>query len=257
MTADYQAKKQFLASMISVYGRKPALEMLEDKSLSIHRLHLADSNKPQGIIKDIIRAAESRNVEILYHDRKALSRISRNMKQDQGVVVDVHNAKMNLLSAETLTSESGVGHWLLLDNVTNPQNVGMIIRSAAAAGVNGLIIPRQANASLNALVVKSSAGTLFKAPILLCDTVAEALEVIQTQGLNIAVLAGEADDSLFNYAANDKVGTVYVMGNESDGVSKETRRAATHALSIPMHNEVESLNVAVAASLVAYATQIR
>lgn len=256
MTSDYQAKKQFLASMISVYGRKPVLEMLEDRSLLIHKLHLADSNKPQGIIKDIIRAAESRDVEILYHDRKSLSRISRNMKQDQGVVVDVHNPKMNLLSKASLKSTEKTGQWLLLDNVTNPQNVGMIIRSAAAAGINGLIIPRQANASLNALVVKSSAGTLFKAPILLCDTVSEAIEIIQTQGLNIAVLAGEAKEDVFSFAATDGVGTVYVMGNESEGVSKETRKAATHALSIPMHNEVESLNVAVAASIVAYATQI-
>ena len=74
---------------LTLYGRKPALEALEDTSLTIHCLHLADSNRPNGIIAQIIKEAEQRGIAIRYHDRQALSRISKNGKQDQGVALDV------------------------------------------------------------------------------------------------------------------------------------------------------------------------
>ena len=74
---------------LTLFGRKPALEALLDASLKIHCLHLADSNKPSGIITQIISEAERRGAEIRHHDRLALSRISKNGRQDQGVALDV------------------------------------------------------------------------------------------------------------------------------------------------------------------------
>ena len=74
---------------LTLFGRKPALEALQDTSLTIHCLHLADSNRPNGIIAQIISEAERRGITIRYHDRQALSRVSKNGRQDQGVAVDV------------------------------------------------------------------------------------------------------------------------------------------------------------------------
>ncbi len=251
MTASYKEKKRFLSSIVSVYGRKPVLEVLQDRSINCQKLHLADSNKPAEIVKDILNLAQKRHIDVVYHDRKALSRISKNSKQDQGVVIDIYNPKMKAIEALGSASDPQM-RFMLLDNITNPQNVGMIIRSVAASGVEGIIIPSQGTASLNALVVKSSAGTLFKAPIYRCDTTDQALSVFKERGADIAILAGEATESIFEYAHHRANEVLYVMGNESDGVSKVSREAATHRLMIPMENGVESLNVAVAAALVSF-----
>jgi 23S rRNA (guanosine2251-2'-O)-methyltransferase len=73
---------------LTLYGRKPALEALANRALEIAQLHLADSNRPGGIIAQIIAQAESRNIPIQYHEKQALSRISKNGRQDQGVALD-------------------------------------------------------------------------------------------------------------------------------------------------------------------------
>ena len=85
----YLARKQFFEQMLTIYGRKPVLEALQDKTLPAYRLHLADSNRKDGIIRDIQALAEQRDIETLFHSRDALARISRNGRQDQGVALDI------------------------------------------------------------------------------------------------------------------------------------------------------------------------
>ena len=75
--------------MITIYGRNPVLEALLDPSLSFFRLHLADSNKPADIIQQITHLAKERQVDIARHSKQALSRISKNGRQDQGVALDI------------------------------------------------------------------------------------------------------------------------------------------------------------------------
>lgn len=247
MTSEYQKKQAFLKQVISVYGRKPVLEVLEDFSLDVHKLHLAESNKPSKAIDELVKLAEARKVEVAYHSKQALSRISKNGKQDQGVVVDVLNQKQLDLSQCELAGKVYIG----LDNVTNPQNVGMIIRSAAAAGVDGIIIPVNGNAALGPLVIKSSAGTLFKAPILRCDTSDEMIQQCQQHNIRCVGLAGEGQSDVFQTFDSARP-TLYIVGNETDGIDKSIKSRCDVLAKIDMHNGVESLNVAVAASVVAF-----
>lgn len=250
MTNNYSEKRAFYDRVLSVYGRKPVLEILQDQSLDIHRLHLADTNKPTGIVKDILQAAEKRNIEVLYHDRRSLSHISKNQKQDQGAVIDVLCPQFGQFNSSTELKNNA--NYIAVDRVTNPANLGMIIRAAAAAGVDGIIVPGNGSASLGPLVIKASAGTVFKAPILFCENNSALIDTCTTHNIDIAILAGEATQSLFEYQKAKSNSTVYVMGNETDGVSKDIRTAARHKLSIPMANNVESLNVATAATLVVF-----
>jgi 23S rRNA (guanosine2251-2'-O)-methyltransferase len=247
MTSEYQKKQAFLKQVISVYGRKPVLEVLEDFSLDVHKLHLADSNKPSRAIDDLIKLANARNVEIAYHSKQALSRISKNGKQDQGVVVDVLNQKQRDLSQSELAGKVYIG----LDNVTNPQNVGMIIRSATAAGVDGIIIPVNGNAALGPLVIKSSAGTLFKAPILRCDSSEDMIEHSLQHNIRCVGLAGEGTTDVFQLFSSAQP-TLYIVGNETDGIDTHIKSRCDLLAKINMNNGVESLNVAVAASVVAF-----
>ena len=168
---EYQKKKQFFRDLLTIYGRKPVLEALEDPKVNVFRLHLAESNKRDGIIRQISELAEQRGVEIAWHERKALSRISRNGKQDQGVAADLqlpgYRASSEISDA---TLQESMKCYIALDGVNNPQNLGMIIRSVAASGIDGLILPRKGTASLSPLVIKASAGTAFQCPLFHCET---------------------------------------------------------------------------------------
>lgn len=244
--------------MLTVYGRNAVLEVLRDASLHCHALHLASSNRPTGVIAEIIAAADARDIEVKRHSREALARISKNGKQDQGVALDVICPAFATVEAFIADHANNPGRkrLLALDGISNPQNLGMIIRSAAAGAIDGIILARKGNAALGPLVIKASAGTVYKAPLLQCDDLAAALQQFRTHGARIYSLAAGARRSLFSLRESADAGatlSIFVLGNETGGVSASVRALADEELHIPMRNDVESLNVAVSASLIAYA----
>lgn len=248
-SSDYLQKKAFFDNLLTVYGRKPVLEALQNNDVEVYKLHLAESNKPDGIIRDILDVAEQRGIAIQWHDRKALSRISKNSKQDQGVCADLQLRGHR--SLEDFITDCGDRRFRLvaLDGITNPQNLGMIIRSVCAGQVDGLILPRKGCAPLSPLVIKASAGTLFRATILRCESLAKGLQALRGKAA-ICTLSADAKQSLFDFETEDS--TVFVLGNETDGVSEAVSQLADTSLFIPMNNGVESLNVAITAALVAF-----
>jgi 23S rRNA (guanosine2251-2'-O)-methyltransferase len=250
----YLKKKQFFNQLLTVYGRKPVLEALEEPSTQVFRLHLAESNRPGGIIDDIIRLAESKGAEVLYHDRQALSRISRNSKQDQGVAVDLVCSGYQDYRDFLNSPAAADAEVIALDRITNPQNLGMIIRSVCAGNAAALLLPEKGCAKLDALVIKASAGTLFRAPILRCQNLAQTLAEFRKHGSAIYGLSSHAPHTLGEVPRRGA--KVFVLGNETDGVSKEVAGQCNQLISIPMNNGVESLNVAVTASLLAFRGQL-
>lgn len=250
----YLKKKQFFNQLLTVYGRKPVLEALEDPGTQVFRLHLAESNRPGGIIADIITLAEGKNAEILYHDRQALSRISRNSKQDQGVAVDLVCSGYQDYRDFLNSPESQQAEIIALDRITNPQNLGMIIRSVCAGGAKALLLPEKGCAKLDALVIKASAGTLFRAPILRCKDLAQTLAEFRENGSTIYGLSSHAPHTLGDIPLQGS--KIFVLGNETDGVSDAVKKQCNQLVSIPMNNGVESLNVAVTASLLAFRGQL-
>jgi len=242
---EYKEKKAFFEKTITLYGRNVVVEILQDHSIEIHKLHLADSNKPDGAIKKILLLAKERGIETVKHNKAALSRISKNAKQDQGVAIDIisktylHVNKIKELQQYRL---------IALDGIQNPQNLGMIIRSCAAGNIDGIILPKKNSAKISPLVVKASAGTLFKLPIYFCDTLQEALT--QYQDAKIYTLSSHADTTIYDIQEGQK--TIFVLGNESEGVSPEVEKLCNDSVSIPMNRGVESLNVAVTAALISF-----
>jgi 23S rRNA (guanosine2251-2'-O)-methyltransferase len=253
---DYQQKKAFYDRVLTVYGRKPALEALRDQSLDCHALHLASSNREGGIVAELLSVAAQRGVPVQRHSREQLSRISKNGKQDQGVALDIVCPAFQSLQQylETVT-EQPAQRLLALDGITNPQNLGMIVRSAAAGAIDGLIWPIKGNAAPGPLVIKASAGTLYRAPVLSCSELPTALLACRDRGMEVCTLEAGAEMTLFEHRPGRHC--VYVLGNETQGVSAAVSAIANRALSIPMNNGVESLNVAVTASLIAYASAMQ
>ena len=228
------------------------MEALQDIRLSPSRLHLADSNRPGGIVDQIKELAKTREVDVQVHARQALSRISKNGKQDQGVALDLFCPEFdsldNFFDAEVHSSNEFKA--VLLDGITNPQNVGMIIRSCCAAGINAIFYPKRSVSALGPLVIKGSAGTLFNAPIIQCEDARLTAQSLQARGFDIAVLDSHAETSLFDFKPAKP--TVYVLGGETAGVDNAIKNAASISLRIPMTNNVESLNVAITAALVVF-----
>jgi len=118
-------KKPDLGRLLTLYGRKPVLEALQDKNLQLFRLHLADSNRQEGILLEIQKAAKQRGVEIQTHGKRELSRISKNSQQDQGVALDI--LMPGFIQADAFLMNLPTRFQIIaVDGITNPQNLGMI-----------------------------------------------------------------------------------------------------------------------------------
>ncbi|MEP1594658.1 MAG: RNA methyltransferase, partial [Halieaceae bacterium] len=229
----YEEKKAFFNKVLTIYGRKAVLEALQDATLPCHAIHLASSNRRDRIIDEIEASARKRDIAVKHHSRTELARISRNGRQDQGVAADILCPSFNSVDEFLASRLNGPKLRLLaLDGITNPQNLGMIIRSAAAGAIDGIIHPGRGNASLGPLVIKASAGTIYRAPMLQCQSLLASLQHCQEKGITVCTLEGGATTSLFDFEPPEHC--VFVLGNESEGVSPEISALADKGLSIPM-----------------------
>jgi 23S rRNA (guanosine2251-2'-O)-methyltransferase len=252
MSQNHKPGKNF--GNLTIYGRNPVLEALQDKQIEVLRLHLARSNKDSSIIRQLKTLAEQRDIPISLHGKLELSRISRNSRQDQGVAADL--LCPSLQDASCLSQRTAAGRFIALDGINNPQNLGMAIRSVGASACDGLLISRQAgNTRLSPLVVKASAGAFFKTPIYTCDELETCLRDIQDAGFTIVTLNADATTSLLEMQLPERC--VFVLGNETEGISPEVARLADVNVAIPLQRGIESLNVAVTAALVAFITGSR
>ncbi|MCK9492491.1 MAG: RNA methyltransferase [Sulfurimonas sp.] len=242
---EYKDKKAYFEKIITLYGRNVVVEILQDPDIEIHKLHLSTSNKTDGAIKTILSLAQKRDIEINYHEKNALSRISKNAKQDQGVCIDIISKSYKSASE---IKEMQSFRLIALDGIHNPQNLGMIIRSCAASTLDGIILPKKNSAKISPLVIKASAGTLFKLPIYYCETLEDILKDLSDT--EIYALSSHAKKSIYDIAPSEK--SIFVLGNESEGVSPEVIKLCNKAIKIPMQRGVESLNVAITASLIAF-----
>jgi len=247
-TPEYLAKKAFFDKVLTIYGRNAVMEALEDEAVTIHKLHLSKSNKDATVLEQMKDIAKRRDIEVAYHDKQSLSRISKNAKQDQGVALDI--VLEHFGDEESFMDAHKAYRIIALDGVTNPQNLGMIIRSCAAGNVDAILLPTKGAAQISPLVIKASAGTLFKMPIIKTTNLAKTLKSFQNEGASLYTLSSHASNSYKEQNYSNK--TIFVLGNESEGVSKSVEALCDRSIAIPMQRGVESLNVAVTASLLAF-----
>jgi 23S rRNA (guanosine2251-2'-O)-methyltransferase len=224
------------------------LEALGNESLQVDKVILADTARGPAA-REILTAAADRGVAVQRATAQRVKVLAGNGKQDQGVLADVVAPRMRLL-AEALSGPRPPRGVLLLDGITTPANVGMILRTATAAGMSGIVVPRRGVASIDPLVVKASAGVAFHAPVLRCATAGEAASALREAGYPLFALDAGARQSLFEAALPAKA--AFVLGSETAGVSDEVRDLVDQWLSIPMCGGVESLNVASAAAVLCF-----
>lgn len=230
--------------VITIYGRMPVLEALQSAAVEVDVVFVARNARGDSV-EEIVRAASARGVKVQRVAPERVTRISGNGRHDQGVVAEVLAPGLAELD-DWLVSAPARFVLFILDGVTNPSNVGMVVRASVAAGVDGVVVPRAGVADIGPLVIKASAGVAFTATLLRCDTASDAVAQLRACGATVVALDGDAQETIYDLALADRM--AFVLGGETAGVTVEVDQSA----SIPLHNGVESLNVATAAAVTAF-----
>jgi 23S rRNA (guanosine2251-2'-O)-methyltransferase len=236
-------------TFITIYGRKPVLEALGDSGLRVDKVVLAEGVRGEPV-RAILDAARGRGVPVQRASAHRVKVLAGNGRHDQGVLADVVAPRMAPVAEFTAALDPGApAAVLVLDRLTNPANVGMILRSATAAGLDGVLLPRRGLPAIDPLVVKASAGVAFRAPVLRSGTVEEGCAALAEAGFGLYGLDARGD-SLLDAALPGRV--ALVLGNETDGLSASVRPLLDGLLAIPMHGGVESLGVASAGAVAVF-----
>src|SRR3954470_17479207 len=234
-------------TFITVYGRKPVLEALGDHALRVDKVVLAEGSRGEPV-RAVLAAARDRGVPVQRASAHRVKVLAGNGRHDQGVLADVVAPRMAPVD-DFLDELIGPAAVLVLDRVTNPANVGMILRSATAAGLDGVLLPRRGVPAIDPLVVKASAGVAFRAPVLRAATAEEGCAAPRDAGFGVYGLAAGGSSLL---TAELPARVALVLGNETNGLSESVRPLLAGLLAIPMHAGVESLGVASAAAVAAF-----
>ncbi|WP_224483792.1 23S rRNA (guanosine(2251)-2'-O)-methyltransferase RlmB [Robertkochia aurantiaca] len=173
-------------------------------------------------------------------------------KNHQGVIaslspVDFHSLEDLVLS---VTESGETPLFLLLDQLSDVRNLGAIIRTAACTGVHGIIIPKKGSAPITADTVKTSAGAIFKVPIVKVDHIKDAMFYLQGSGIQVVAATEKTEKTL--YECDLSIPTAIIMGSEEKGVSASVLKLVDQKLQLPMSGSIGSLNVSVACGAFLY-----
>lgn len=200
-----------------------------------------------GRIDTLIQQAEEVGIPIRFVDRERLERKADG--NHQGVVAMVREARVYRENDlyELLDNLNEPPFLLILDSITDPHNLGACLRSADAAGVHAVIVPKDNSAPLNATVRKIACGAADTIPLIIVTNLARTLRELKERGVWLIGTAGEASSSLY---ATDLIGSLgLVMGAEDKGMRRLTRESCDALVYLPMRGSVSSLNVSVAAGV--------
>ena len=233
-----------------VYGVNPVLEALRAHPNEVVRVLLErgkEGRRSQGADR-VAHAAARAGVRIEDVRQGELAHRSRSGVH-QGVGAELADFRYAELD-ELLAGFRGPALLLVLDGVTDPQNLGALVRSAYALGAHGVVLPKDRAAGVTPAAFKAAAGALEHCPVARVTNLSRALERIKEQGIWTVALAAEADRELSAFDLT--LPTALVLGSEGAGVRPLVRKTCDHLARIPMAGQVGSLNVAAAGAVALY-----
>lgn len=230
-----------------VEGRHAVFELLKARRRRVERVLVADAQEPSDLLDAIEREAQNQRIPVQIISMTRLDREART-EGHQGVLA--HAARLPTVDLEQVLE---VDHPFLLvcDGVTDPRNLGAMLRSADGAGVTGVVLPRHRSARVTPTVTKTAAGAIEY--LTFCDVggVPAALDRLNRAGVLTVGLAGEATDSLYDLdLASTPV--ALVVGGEEKGMAALTRKRCAKVVAIPQLGHIGSLNAGVAVSVAAF-----
>ena len=231
-----------------IYGINPVLEALRAGRVKEVRLSSDAAERGNQRLRQLVTLADERKVRVRRVPVDLLERESRRGVH-QGVVADVEEGD-NYSIDELVRGASGPPLLVVLDGIEDPHNLGAILRTADAAGVDGVVVQNRRSAPRDGAAAKASAGAVAHVKIAEVVNIARAVEDLKEAGVWTVGLAGEAATA---YDAIDfRLPTAVVLGAEESGLRRLVRERCDRLASIPMHGHVGSLNVSVAAGIVLF-----
>lgn len=225
-------------------GRRPVLEAMRGKT-RIRRIY----TEPQRASPDILEAAEAQSIPTVDRDRAGLDKLADGVRH-QGVIALADDYEF-CEPEEIIAHAEGPPTLVALDEVTDPQNLGAIIRSAVTLGLDGLIIPKHRAAGITAAVVRASAGATEHASIARVTNLQRALLSLSDSGLEIVGLDANADIDVRDLEPSAQ-GRILVVGSEGKGLRRMVRERCDVVVHIRQRGPMDSLNASVAAAIAMY-----
>ncbi|WP_232678218.1 23S rRNA (guanosine(2251)-2'-O)-methyltransferase RlmB [Nocardioides sp. R-C-SC26] len=239
-----------------IAGRNAVVEALR-AGVPINGLYVAEGAERDGRLREAFRLAQDAGISLLEVSRGELDRMTSGAVH-QGLAARIPAYEYahadDLIDAARATGARPL--IVVLDQITDPRNLGAIVRSAAAFGAHGVVIPERRAAGMTAAAWKTSAGAAARIPVAQTVNLTRQLKAYQDAGCMVVGLAGDGDLSLPDLVADHDLvrdALVVVVGAEGDGLSRLVAETCDHLVSIPIAAGVESLNAGVAASVCLYA----
>jgi 23S rRNA (guanosine2251-2'-O)-methyltransferase len=226
---------------VIIYGINPVLEAL--RAGRVTQLRVGDQSNER--LRELLALASTRHVKVMRVTPDVLSREARGGVH-QGVVAEVQEPTHYSLE-DLVRAARGTPLIVVLDGIEDPHNVGAILRTADAAGVDGVVVQSRRSAALGGAAAKASAGAVSHVRIAEVVNIARAIDALKDAGMWTVGLAGEGAEP---YDAIDyTVPTAIVLGAEGTGLRRLVREKCDFLAAIPMRGHVQSLNVSVAAGV--------
>ncbi len=233
-----------------IFGMHAVESFLQTQSHAIKVLYV-QSGRVDKKVNRLIELAKQQDVTVQLGPRKELDRLSE-LENHQGVVIIARQAKQTTDFKSFVQALPENALILILDGVQDPHNFGACLRSADAAGVDAVIVPKDKAVGMTPVVRKVACGAADIIPIYTVTNLVRAMEQLQQQGVWIYGAAGEATESV--YQTNLSGSLALVLGAEGKGLRRLTRETCDHLINIPMHGSVSSLNVSVATGIILFET---
>ena len=227
-----------------IFGRAPVLEALKN-SHPIDKIIIKSGPYAKSLIP-VIDEAKKRNIVIQQADGARLDRMA-NGENHQGVIAMI--SAYSYVSVNDIISGKDNAFVIICDKITDPHNLGAIIRTANCVGADGVIIPKRDSAGVNSVVMKTSAGAVEYTPVAKVTNLASTIDKLKEQGFWIT--AADMDgQSMYDIDFKGKI--AIVVGSEGKGVSRLVREKCDFIAQIPMYGEINPLNASVAAAVLMY-----
>ena len=232
-----------------IEGRNAVIEALR-AGTSIDKIYL-QKGETDRTLGHIASTAREKGIVVVDADKRKLDFMSRTHAH-QGVIalasVREYVSVADILNAAREKGESPL--IVVCDEISDPHNLGAIIRTAECAGAHGVIIPKRRSAGLTSVVGKTSAGAVSYVPVARVPNIAALLKELQKEGVWVFGTAAEGTTTL--YDADLKGPAAIVIGSEGDGMTRLVREGCDFLVSIPMKGRISSLNASAAAAILLY-----
>ena len=217
---------------------------------ALKTIHVSDERKRDPVLRAILAAAKEREIPVKLEQRAFFMQLP--FKTHQGVIAIAPPFEYADLSEVLFDPKrKGQAFFILLDHLTDPHNVGAIIRTAECVGADAVILPDRRSAGVNATVRKAAAGAAGHLPIVKVANINEAIRALKKAGIWVAG-ADAGPEAVEMTAADFNRDLAIVIGAEDTGLAQLVRRECDYLVRIPLHGKTESLNASVAAGVLMY-----